>query len=72
MESTMNEIDTTSTNSTDPTVADPRVQHIAQVMQRTPEDVLAFAQDQAVAEGDTVTEELDAGEDVAEIIEALA
>ena len=61
---------TNSKNATDPTVEDPRVQHIAQVMERSPEDVLAFAEDLAGQDGASVSDELDDGEAIAEIIEA--
>ena len=60
-----------SKNATDPTVDDPRVQHIAEVAGLEPADVLAHVAEDAAAEGVTVEQELETDSEYVELIEML-
>ena len=64
---------TVSENVTDPTTDDPRVQEISEILGRSPEDVLAFAQDLADEDGnESVSDELNDGVEFAEAVAAGA
>lgn len=56
---------------TTPDATDPRVVDIADTFDVSPTEVLAQASDAAARDGVTVSDELDAGEDVATIMKAF-
>lgn len=56
---------------TTPDVTDPRVQDLADALDVSPQEVLTEASDAAARDGVTVSEELDAAEDVVTMITAF-